>query len=217
MVFWILLSVLLIVLVIILVFSNITIHLGFHRNPEQHKLEYTIYLLKKIKVYGKNIILREPEIKSEEEYKKYILRKIEKGVDIIFRSMDTISTYNDLIKYINRRLKKGYQSGNFEFSTSIGTGDAALTGLLCGIVWAILGNLRMQRDYYRVLKDVHFNVFPDFKKKIFSVNIDCIITVKTVYIIYVLKTIERIFKLEKERIESSNINEVDEENYLETG
>lgn len=216
MLFWVLLIVVLALAVILLILSEITIQIGFHRSPILQRLEATIYLFRKVKVYKKSIMLKEPEIKSGEEYKEYILRKVEKGVDIFFSSLDAIASYNDLLKDINSKLSRGLKSGKFEVSTRIGTGDAAVTALLAGLVWSVLGNLRIQREYHDFFKDLDFSVYPDFKKKIFAVNMNCIFTIKTVYIIYVFRSVEKIFKAEKHRIQNSQ-GGLEEENLLETG
>ncbi len=216
MVYWVLLIIILFVLILLLILSKITIQIGFHRSQILQRLEATVYLLRKVKIYRKSIKLKEPEIESDEEYKEYILRKVEKGVDIIFSSLDAIASYNELLKNINSKLSKGFEAGKFEVSTRIGTGDAAVTGLLAGLVWLVLGNLRMQREYYGFLKDLDFSVYPDFKKKIFAVNMDCIFTIKTVYIIYVFRFIEKIFKAEKHKIQNSQ-GELGKENLSETG
>ena len=218
MLFWflILIGSILVILLIFLFFSTITVHIEYKSNPDFQMANANVYLLRTFHVYKKSMKFHDGDVESEEDREEVIKKKIYKGIDITFKSFDTIAAYNDLLKAMNKKIRKGLKAERFEFSTRVGTGDAAATALVCGLLWAVLGNLRMQRPD-NVLKDIQFMVCPDFKKKIFAIDIDCIFTIKTVYIIYIFNSIEKIFKMEKERVKKVNMQSADKENISETG
>jgi len=204
-----------IILLIFFLFSTTTVHIEYKSNPDLQMANANVYLLRTFHVYKKSMKFDNGDILSEDEREEVVKQKIEKGIDITFKSYDTIATYNDLLKSINKKIRKGLKADKFELSTTIGTGDAATTALLSGLLWAIFGNLRMQRPDI-LLTDIQLMVRPDFKKKIFAIDIDCIFTLKTVYIIYIFNSIEKIFKMEKERAKKINMQSADGENISET-
>ncbi|MGE5329604.1 MAG: DUF2953 domain-containing protein [Deltaproteobacteria bacterium] len=137
---------------------------------------------------------------SKAEKREKIFDKFDKYSEIVTKSVGTIGRYNDFLKDINHNLGSGLKAAKLKLVTSIGAGDSALTAVLCGSVWAILGNLRMQKDYYNLFNNVEFSVNPNYKKKIFAIDVDSIFTIKTVYIIYVLISLKQIIDLEEEKI-----------------
>lgn len=201
MLFWVIaILILIITLTVIILISNLTVNIEFHRRPDLQKVKTNIFLFKKIKIYEKDIKLNQPEIETEEEHKQHIKRQLEDGIDILFSSADIINNYKDTLKKINKKFLKGLRADKLRLRLVVGTDDAALTGLLCGIIWIILGNLRMQKESENLFTDADLMVSPNFNKKIFAIDISCIFTIKTVYIMYVHETIEKIFKIEKKRL-----------------
>ncbi len=219
MAYWYLMLVLLFLAGILLFFilSRITVNLEYYRSPELHKVGIYIYLLKKLKVYSKVIIVDRGRTEEHGEYKKRLMKRVEKVVDILFKSVDTIREYNEMLKSITRKARRGFEYGKFSLRTRIGTGDAALTGITCGLAWSVLGILRMQKEYGEAFKDMDFLVCPDFKKKIFTVDMNCIFTIKTVHIISVIRSTRKIFELERMREHNSGEDDKKNKEFLETG
>jgi hypothetical protein len=194
--FWIIaILIFLVILAAVIAFSNLTVNIEFHRRPDLQKVKTKIFLFKKIKIYGQDIKLNQPKIETDEEHKQHVKRQIEEGIDILFSSVDIINDYNDQMKKINKKIIKGLKGNKMELRLIVGTEDAALTGLLCGAIWAILGNLRMQKESGDLFTKMNFIVCPSFNKNIFAIDINCIFTIKTVYIMYVYETIEKLFKI----------------------
>lgn len=190
--------ILLIILVVSIIFSDITIHVIFRRGAGFQKSRIKILFLNRFILFDKKF---ESSKESDESERREKPSKIDKYSEIVIKSLGTMGRYNDFLRDINISLGNGLKAAKLNFSTSIGAEDAAVTGILCGIAWAILGNLRMQKDYYSLFKNVEFSVKPDYKKKIFTVDVDSIFTIKTVYIIYVLVSLNQLFNLEKKRTE----------------
>jgi len=191
--------IILIILILIISFSDVTIYVMFRRTPEYQKAWTQIFFLNRFKLLDKKFV---PLKDSEGKKRDKVLNKIDKYSEIVTKSIGTMSRYNDFLRDINNNLGNGLKTARLNLAVRIGTGDAAMTAILCGTVWAILGNLRMQKDYYNLFKNVEFAVNPDYKKKIFAVDVDSIFTIKTVYIIYVLVLLKQVINLEEKRIEA---------------
>lgn len=205
MLFWIIVILIcIVILATVIVFSNLMVNIEFHRRPDLQKVKTDIFLFRKIKIFESDIKLNQPEIETDEEHKQHVKRQIEEGINILFSSVDIINDYNNQMKKINKKIIKGLKGDNMELRLIVGTEDAALTGLLCGAIWAILGNLRMQKESGDLFTKINFMVCPSFNKNIFAIDISCIFTIKTVYIMYVYETIEKIFRIEKTRVKKKD-------------
>jgi len=196
MIYFITFLIILILLILFFIFSDVTIHVILRRSPDYQKSIIQILFLNTIKLFDKKLVSKK---QAHENSTEKLFEKIDKYSEIITKSFDTMSRYNDFLRDINNNLGNGLKTSRLNLATRVGTGDSAVTGILCGIIWTILGNLRTQKDYYNLFKNVEFSVNPDFKKKIFAVDIDSIFTIKTAYIIYVLVSLNNIFKLEEEK------------------
>ena len=199
MIYLIVLLIILIIIILFIIFSDVTIHVMFRRSPDFQKARAQIFFLKKIKLFDKKSVSTK---ESKETKKDKDFDKIEKMSEIVTKSMETMGKYNDFLMDINNNLGNGLKKAKLNLAASIGTGDSASTAILCGVAWALFGNLRMQKDYYNLFKNVQFSVNPDYNKKIFAIDIDSIFTIKTVYIIYVLVSLNQIFNLEERSTEA---------------
>ncbi len=72
---------------------------------------------------------------------------------------------------------------SFQWKTTLGTGDAALTGTIIGVVWAIKGILVSILQNHIRCEEVDILVNPNFQQQRFITNLDSIIHVKTGHII----------------------------------
>ena len=196
MIYFIAFLLILILLILFFIFSDVTIHVIFRRSPDYQKSIIQILFLNTIKLFDKKLVSKK---QADENSAEALFEKIDKYSEIVIKSFDTMSRYNDFLRDINNNLGNGLKTSKLNLATRVGTGDSAVTGILCGIIWTIFGNLRTQKDYYNLFKNVEFSVNPDYKKKIFAVDIDSIFTIKTAYIIYVIISLNKIFKLEEEK------------------
>lgn len=102
------------------------------------------------------------------------------NIEKIGDTVNTIRDYRDVIDYSIERT-------NFHrlfWKTEVGLDDAALTGVVAGIInifksnlFAIL-NSRKNRP-----KSIHFKITPNFNRQVLKTDIDCIFTIKIGYII----------------------------------
>ena len=95
---------------------------------------------------------------------------------------DHSSVFEDIRKYLNK------QDIHVELNIKLrqGTGDAAQTGLLCGLLWTAAGILTTWLSRYLKAFKKEIKITPCFDKSIFEVDAFCIFHVKLVHIIVVL-------------------------------
>ncbi|WP_238442587.1 DUF2953 domain-containing protein [Desulforamulus reducens] len=72
----------------------------------------------------------------------------------------------------------------FVWKLRIGTGDAAVTGIITGVAWGIMGSITSL--FYKKIAtnkpEPELQVEPNFKKEVFSTSIDCIFKIRVVNI-----------------------------------
>lgn len=98
---------------------------------------------------------------------------------------DHAKLLEDIRKYLNR---KRIQI-QLKISLKQGTGDAAQTGMICGLLWSATGILVAAISRYLELLSKEISIVPCFDKSIFEVEASCIFHVRLVHIIVVLRKI----------------------------
>lgn len=95
---------------------------------------------------------------------------------------DHKSLFEDVRQYLNKK------DIHVELSIKLrqGTGDAALTGLACGLLWTAAGIVITHLSRYLKAFKKRITITPCFNKSIFEVDAYCIFHVKLVHIIVVL-------------------------------
>lgn len=97
--------------------------------------------------------------------------------------------HGGLIEDIKDYINKNNINTELKINLKHGTGDAALTGVTCGLLWAAAGILSAYISrHIRVFKN-KASIIPYYDKSIFEVNASCIFHVRLVHIIVVLKKI----------------------------
>ncbi|KXG76835.1 DUF2953 domain-containing protein [Thermotalea metallivorans] len=109
--------------------------------------------------------------------------------------------YYNIFSYIRKKIVLESLSWKTEF----GIGDAAVTGILSGMLWGIKGTLFAIIQKHIHPKNISFHVVPYFDQEIFQTRIHCIITLKIGYaIIASIKFVHVYWKRgEKQNVESS--------------
>lgn len=83
------------------------------------------------------------------------------------------------LKYIAKKI----EIKNFNLRFSLGTGDAAETGVLYGVAWIVIGNIMTLGKSYLHIKDTRITVVPIFNQVQLSVDFSCIISMRLGHII----------------------------------
>lgn len=122
--------------------------------------------------------------------------EVEKNEDELIQENKTIVTFEEMKKTV-RKVKyylKHYDSAieyvfekmkisDFLWITEFGIGNAAVTGLLSGILWSVKSQLITIMRNNITCNKVTLNVIPKFNKESFKTTIHCIISTKIGYII----------------------------------
>lgn len=98
---------------------------------------------------------------------------------------DHAKLFEDIRKYLNRKKIKI----QLNIIVKQGTGDAAQTGLICGLIWSAAGIIVAALSRYLELLSKEVAIVPYFNESIFEVEASCIFHVRLVHIIVVLRKI----------------------------
>lgn len=90
-----------------------------------------------------------------------------------------VEHYYKVLLYISKKIVLK----SFQWKTILGMGDAALTGTIIGIVWAVKGILVSILQNHIRCEEVDILVNPSFQEQRFITNLDSIIHIKTGHII----------------------------------
>jgi len=87
---------------------------------------------------------------------------------------------------LRNRFWRGIHIRDFLAEVAIGSGDAALTGLLIGIIWTGFGLItaRCHRRFTVDENKFRFHVRPSFDKALFLCRLSCILSLKISHIIF---------------------------------
>ncbi|SHF04208.1 DUF2953 domain-containing protein [Desulforamulus putei] len=177
-------------------FSHIKVHLKYFRIQEDdtvslefflwglfhHKIEVPVLILRQ-KLSGFSLTTRTEletggddsrEIMSREN--QYTVESINQVIEKLREWLPWMQAIKEDIDYLLRHLV----IERFHWRVSIGTPDAAATGMLAGLAWGLLGSLTSL--FYRKIAPngikPKISVEPNFKKEGFSTSIDCIFKIR---------------------------------------
>lgn len=160
--------------------------LSFHTRDGFFRYKYEIPLVKTVnnKVKFKLVKGQSREIRTGTEKKEKLmpLDIYRKYIRIRSYLKDHGSLFGNIRKYLNK--KNVHVELNIKLKQ--GTGDAAQTGLLSGLLWAAAGILTTYLSMYLKVFKKEIKITPCFDKSIFEVDACCIFHVKLVHIIVVL-------------------------------
>ncbi|GGM26512.1 hypothetical protein GCM10011351_10290 [Paraliobacillus quinghaiensis] len=92
-------------------------------------------------------------------------------------------------KLIRRRLRK-VKVHTFDWETTIGTADAASTGMISGLCWSIKGSVGAMLDSFMKLKTTpNYQVTPVFQEKLINSTCTCIFSIRLGQAMYTLMQI----------------------------
>jgi hypothetical protein len=105
----------------------------------------------------------------------------------------------ELIIKLKKYLKFRLVLDEFHLQIKEGTGNACLTGLLCGVFWSLAGVLTSFLSNSIETKKKYVSIEPDFNAMVFIVDFYCIFRIKLVHIIVLV--MKFYFSRKKEKIE----------------
>ncbi|MBV1817417.1 DUF2953 domain-containing protein [Anaerosalibacter bizertensis] len=170
---WFLIVLIIVLILIILLFWPLYIVIDF-KKKENNTFNIQLTALKgliKYKIYNEKKMLKRKKQNKNVKNKKLQIKKY-------------LANYDQYKKIISFFLRKGSLKKLY-WVTSVGTEDAALTGIYTGILWAIKNSIISIFINKTEVDEIYINVHPDFNNKKFEIIFNCIIKCNLVYIIIV--------------------------------
>lgn len=121
--------------------------------------------------------------RTDEEKKEVTKETIEKDID---KKKKLLTNKKSFWWTILREMRFRIEVVKTKIKIDYGTGDPADTGILYGIIWAVIGNLYQVFNQYLVFDFPETQINPDFENKIFEIEFESIIKVRLVHIINAL-------------------------------
>ncbi len=159
---------------------------SFYTREGTIRYEYKVPLVKK---EGNKVKFK--LVKGQSKESKDSPEKNEKlGPFDIIKKINSVRTYlkdhKSILEDTRKYLNKHNISIELELKIKQGTGDAAQTGIVCGLLWSAAGILNAYITRHLKTIKTNINITPCFNKSIFEVDAACIFHVKLVHIIVVL-------------------------------
>lgn len=117
---------------------------------------------------GKPLLNYEAEV--AEEKRSYLM----KAKELLSKIEDKKKTLAPLLRYITKRIF----IRKLNLKLGMGTGDAAVTGVLYGTVWIIIGSIMTYTESHVKIKEPKIVIVPIFNRVSLSVDFSCIISIK---------------------------------------
>lgn len=146
---------------------NSKVAISYSRNKHHEGVVVSFYVGKGRLRFDHNIVLGE----NDNQQTKFL---------------DYLKDNATIFKRIGSYLKKKRSKVELEIRILQGTDDAALTGLLCGLLWALAGNILSYLSRYLKIFKEEIVITPSFQESVLEVDINCIFHTKLAHIIVVL-------------------------------
>lgn len=105
----------------------------------------------------------------------------------------------------SKQLLSAFSVQKFRWKTRIGTGDAALTGVLVGVSYALFGVIaKIMESRLTFLQPPELQVIPDFQENQLQMDLDCIVKTRLGQAIYAVARVVILLQRGKMRGKSSN-------------
>ncbi|WP_284139841.1 MULTISPECIES: DUF2953 domain-containing protein [unclassified Virgibacillus] len=188
--FWALLGMLLVSGLVFILFVRLYMSFTFHYIEKEQSLIILLRILH-IKLYEKQVSFSN----DEDELLNYLMQENgldDKGNKFRFSSiLQTIPNYGKLMMDCLQKVT----IHELSWKTNIGTGEAALTGLVAGAFWSIKGSvLAFLTACCRVKQNAQVEVVPHFQQKRFQIKLHCIVSIRLGQAIYIALKINKALK-----------------------
>jgi len=110
---------------------------------------------------------------------------------------ERLNSFMDVFPFICRLTKKFITAELVEIKIVTGTGDAALTAISCGALWAIIYNMLGVFACVVTLNKTACDISPDYTQNIFTAEGKCIFSTRIAYIIFITVLLLLKFKSRK--------------------
>ncbi|WP_339228398.1 DUF2953 domain-containing protein [Oceanobacillus sp. FSL K6-2867] len=183
-----------ILLIWILLFSHVYISIQYIYDQTKQHVAVSIFILR-IRLYKKSYDLSKVNNESNASSEN----------SLAFFS-GKINSYHEKLQKVNlllNRVLKPICLRHFTWNTAGGTGNAALTGIMGGGIWAIKNTLSFYLINKLQLKCkplVHFE--PNFVHRFLYTNLDCMLSIRLGKAIYVFTKRKKYLQMMKEALQA---------------
>lgn len=186
----------LIALAILLYIMPVTVGMALKRAGEKDKITIEVRTLYGLIQFKSEIPFLELIFKNGKPALKYRVEVTDRKRRRLFAqltklfSLDEGGKLFEIIKMKRHRLLAAlkYLAGKtavrkFSLRFTLGTGDAAETGILYGVAWIVIGNIMTLTRSYLNIKEPRITVVPVFNQVQLSIDLSCIISMRLGHII----------------------------------
>ncbi|HEU4963801.1 MAG TPA: DUF2953 domain-containing protein [Bacilli bacterium] len=146
------------------------LHIGVRALFGLIKLGYDVPILTMMERTGKIGFKKEPAEATPKQKKGWVTLTVEK-LHKIFEEIEKVRKRISKYKGAIKRLTKSYEVESYKWYTMFGTGDAADTATISGLLWALKGFIGgYVYTYFRVKKRLQYTVKPHFQAKGFRMD-----------------------------------------------
>lgn len=174
-------SVILIILICIL-FLPLKIEVSY----KEKKLGLAAYIIG-IPLYKKDSLLKSK--KGEKHSEKNPQERVGELEKDAFTLGERIEHYAEIYNNTVKLLRKYAEISNLDLKIEVGTGDAATTAVGTGALWGVVYRLIAIIGSIMYINKHHVDINPVYTNTVFSLEGECIIKSRIVYIIFIMTTI----------------------------
>lgn len=190
-------------LLAILLFVPINTTLGLHMNEKSLEYDLKIYMFKFIRVYSKAGVIPDylKQLRHSGKKEDKLPEKTAKKSNVKVKLRSIVNTYcenRDKFTKLRLYMKRKFKLKDFIITIDQGTGDAAYTGLLYGVIWNILSMINSVLSFFFTLTYKNITVNSNYNNRIFKAEISCIFKLTIANIIIVLLRLYYIMKKYKQ-------------------
>ncbi|MGG5254773.1 DUF2953 domain-containing protein [Neobacillus sp. SM06] len=175
-------------LLILVLFTKLTIYINYYHRNDNDDLKIEFRALFGLFKYKKDI----PLIKVDDDSPSIILKgKTKMGpqesesdlqVNKITPSkvISSLKNFREILEHVIqfnvvlRKFLRKVTIQQFHWSTVVGVGDAALTGMLTGGLWAVKGSIvGLLSRYFRLKEKPEIKILPQFQQMIIQTELSC--------------------------------------------
>ncbi|MGM7702333.1 DUF2953 domain-containing protein [Pseudalkalibacillus sp. Hm43] len=207
-------------IIVLLMLSTVRISIIFVHDQNRDECKVRLHLLRGMFHYSWDIPFNEMEMEDDGLHMKYQTdmevgeQDHEKEREAIFRVesiMERAQETKELIDsvyqmhWIIRRFLKRVRVEEFEWYSSLGTGDASSTGIFSGMLWTIKGSIvGMVSHLMKMLSPPKIEIQPSFQMPIVQTHFQCIISFRAGQAMLAAYQIAKNWKGRKQHVRTSN-------------
>ena len=147
------------------------------------RLDYEIPFMDIISSKGQVGIEINKKIEEQSSKKDIIKDKEFLKLDDIIRIYKEIKKNKEFYQAVSYYILDKIEIKKINWSTRIGTDDAAITAIISGFFWFVESSILSILFRNKYINDYYINVFPEFRQSVFEIDVYCIFKLKLVYII----------------------------------